>query len=212
VFNILEVLFALTERSDGSFVFTFGNASEIREKIAELNKQKLVPEGVGEEEGVSVLESDDGVEQLSNEDDSNLGGEIESSSTVVVGVADQNFPLESENESSIVLDSETESETPVINDLQVIDKHFKLDSAEDGDGQHGICNKGVAAAVVEHNVVPSVSKEEHSQVDSHKEEIVISTVSPAESDVFSDPSSGPSLETEEKEEGDILTYVVSVSP
>jgi len=201
-------LFALTEHPDGSFVFTFGNASEIREKIAELNKQKLVREDVVEEEGVSVLESDDGVEQLSNGDDSNLGGEIKSSSTVVVDVADQNLPLlESENKSSVVLDSEPESETPVINDLQIIDTHFKLDSAEDGDGQHGICNEDVAAAVVEHNVVLSVSKKD-SQVDSHKE-VVVSTVSPAESDVFSDMSSGPSMEVEEKAEGDILTYVVS---
>jgi hypothetical protein len=210
LFIILEDLFALTEHPDGSFVFTFGNASEIREKIAELNKQKLMPEGVVEEEGVGVLASDDGVEQLSNEDDSNLRGDIESSSTVVVGVADQNPPLlESENESSVVLDSEPESETPVINDLQVIDKHFKLDSVDDSDDQHGVCSEDVAAAAVEHNVVPSVSEEEDSQVGSHKEEVIVSTVSPAESDVFSDLSSVPSLETEEKEEGDILTYVVS---
>lgn len=190
-------------------MFTFGNASEIREKIAELNKQKLVPEGVVEEEGVSVLVSDDGVEILSNEDDSNLGGEIESSSTVVVDVADQNpLLLESENESSVVLDSEPESETPVINDLQVIDKHFKLDSVEDGDGQHGVCSEDVDASVVEHNVV---SEGEDSQVDSHKEEVVVSTVSPAESDVFSDLSSGASLEVEEKKEGRRLTLKLLIS-
>jgi anti-anti-sigma regulatory factor len=40
----------LTEHSDGSFVFTFENASELKEKIAELKKQKLVIdlEGVDE--------------------------------------------------------------------------------------------------------------------------------------------------------------------
>jgi hypothetical protein len=193
----------LTERSDGSFVFTFGNASEFKEMIAELNKQKLVtdPEGV-DEGGVSVLLSDDGVEKLSNEDDnSNLGEEIESSSTVVVAVADQNSQLlVSENESSVVLDSYPESETHVINDLQIIDKDLKLDLVEDGDdSQHGICSEDVAS---EPNVVSSVSR-----VDSHKE-VAVSTVSP-ESDVFSDHSSGTTEEVEEKEEGGILVYVMS---
>jgi hypothetical protein len=198
----------LTERSDGSFVFTFGNASEFKEMIAELNTQKLVtdPEGV-DEGGVSVLLSDDGVEKLTNEDDnSNLGEEIESSSTVVVAVADQNSQLlVSENESSVVLDSYPESETHVINDLQIIDKHLKLDSVEDGDdGQHGICSEDVAA---EPNVVSSVSKEEDSKDDSLKE-VVVSTVSP-ESDEFSDHSSGTTEEVEEKEEGEVLVYVMS---
>jgi hypothetical protein len=192
----------LTERSDGSFVFTFGNASEFKEMIAELNKQKLVtdPEGV-DEGGVSVMLSDDGVEKLSNEDDnSNLGEEIESSSTVVVAVADQNSQLlVSENESGVVLDSYPESET------QIIDKDLKLDLVEDGDdGQHGICSEDVAS---EPNVVSSVSKEEDSRVDSHKE-VAVSTVSP-ESDVFSDHSSGTTEEVEEKEEGGILVYVMS---
>lgn len=180
-------------------MFRFGNASEIREMIAELNQQKLVEENV-EEVGFSALVSD-GVEKLTNEDDGNLGEEIESSSTVVVAVADQNPHLfVSEKESVVVLDSDLV--TPVINDLQKVDGHLKLDSVEDGDCQNGICSEDVA----EPNVVPSVSKEDY-RVDSYKE-VVVSTVSP-ESDMFSDLSSRASMEVEEKEEGDILAYVVS---
>lgn len=170
-------------------MFTFGNASEIREMVDELNEQKLVPEGVIEEGGVGVgvLLSDDGVEKLTNEDDSNLGEEIE------FAVGDQNPQLlVSEDESSVVL----ESETPVINDLQ------KIDSVEDGDdGRRAICSQDAAEATD----FPSVSKE-GSRVDS-LDEVGVSTVSPVEFDVVSDLSSGASLEVEE-EEGDILACVV----
>lgn len=180
-------------------MFTFGNASEIREVVDELNKQKLVPEGVIEEGGVGVLLSDDGVEKLRNEDDSNLGEENESCSTVVVAVADQSPQLlESEDESSVV----PERETPAINDLQKNDKSLMLDSVEDGDdGHHAVCSEDVA----EPTGFLNVSKED-SRVDS-LEKVGVSTVSPLESDVISDLSSGASLEVEEKE-GDILAYVV----
>lgn len=173
-------------------MFRFGSASEIREKIGDLEQEKPVHEGV-EEGGARALLS---VEKLSNEVGHNLVEETESSSSiVVVGVADQNPQLLVNEKESFVLDDDPE--TPVINDSQKFDRHLRLDSVEDGDGHHGITSEDVAA---ESNVVPGVS-EEDSQVDSHKA-VVVSTVS-LEKDMFSYPSSGASGEGEEKEEGDI---------
>lgn len=193
LFNMLELLFNLAECSDGSFIFKFGNASEIRENIGELDQQKLVSEVVEEvEEGGVRASLREGVEKLRNEDDYKLGDEIESSSVVIVGVADQNSRLLVTEEESAVLDSDLD--TIVIND-----RHLKLDSVEDGDGLLGILGEDVAAESV---------SEEDSQVDSHKE-VVDSTVSP-DSDVLFDLSNGASgyEEVEEKEGGDILAYVV----
>ncbi|TKY71447.1 phosphatase 2C 71 [Spatholobus suberectus] len=182
-----------TELSDGSFVFRFGNASEIGEKLDELEKEKLAREGVVEEgkAGVRALVSES-VEKVNTEVDRTLGDEIESYSSVVVGVADQNPQILVNEKESVVLDSD--SGTPVINDSQKIDRHLKMDSVEDGDGQHGILSEDVGAGC---NSVPSVS-EEDSELDSHQE-VVVSTVA-AELDVVSDPSTGTSGEVEEEEE------------
>lgn len=196
--NKIELLLILAECSDGSFIFKFGNASEIRENLGELDQNKLVREVVEEVEegGVRALLKE-GVEKVRNEDDRKLGEEIESSSVVIVGVADPNSQLLVTEEESAVLDSDLD--TIVINDSQKNDRHLKLDSVEDGDGLHGILGENVAAESV---------SEEDSQFDSHKE-VVDSTVSP-DSGVLSDLSNSASgyEEVEEKEEGDILAYVV----
>ncbi|XP_061363264.1 probable protein phosphatase 2C BIPP2C1 [Gastrolobium bilobum] len=212
-------LLSSTECSDGSFVFRFGNASEIRdnrEGVEEGGKagvRTLKSEGVeklnievdhnsgediesscegveeGGKAGARTLKSK-GVEKLNIEVDHYSGEEIESSSIVVVGVADQNPQLLVNDKESVVLDND--SETPVINDSLNIDRHLMLDSVDDGDGQHEILSEEVAA---ECNGVPSVSQED-SEVDSHKE-VVVSTVT-LESDVFTDPISCASGEVEEK--------------
>lgn len=221
-----------TEHSDGSFLFRFASASEIKEKLDELkkekklealnkkkklealnkkkkshalNKKKLAREGVVEEgeAGVPALVSES-IEKLNTEVDRTLGDEIESSSSVVVGVADQD-PQILVNEKEGVLDSDTE--TPVIDDSEKNDEHLKLDLVEDGDGdgKHGIPSEDVDA---EGNGVPSASKED-SKPDSHQE-AVVSTVA-AESDVVSDLNSGASAEIEEEEEGRRLTLKLLIS-
>ncbi|KAG4948266.1 hypothetical protein JHK84_041714 [Glycine max] len=193
-----------TEHSDGSFVFRFASANEIREQLDELNKKKksdalnkkkkkLAREGVLEEgkAGVRALVSES-VKKLNTEVDRTLGGEIESSSTVVVGVADQNPQLLLNEKEGDVLDSD--SGPPVTNDLQKIDRHLKLDSVEDGDGQRGISSEDVGT---ESNGVPSAS-EADSELDSHRE-AVVSTVA-TEADVVSDLKSDAFAEVEEEEE------------
>ncbi|RDX58142.1 putative protein phosphatase 2C 71 [Mucuna pruriens] len=209
-----------TEHSDGTIVFRFGSASEIREKLDELNKKKkldelnkkkkldalnkkkkvdalnkkkLARESVVEEgkAGVRALVSES-VENLNTKVDRALGDEIESSSTVVVGVADQNPQLLVNEKEGVVLDSD--SGTPVINDSQKINRHLKLDLVEDSDGKHGVLSEDVGA---ECNGVLNAS-EEDSELDSHQE-VVVSTVAP-ESDVVSDLNSGASAEVEEEEE------------
>ncbi|XP_019440365.1 PREDICTED: probable protein phosphatase 2C 62 isoform X1 [Lupinus angustifolius] len=148
--------------SDGSVVFRFGNATEIREKLAELDRQKLACEDVHEEDkaGVSALLSE-GVETLNTEVDHNSGEGIESYSVAVVGDADQNLQR-SVNESGSVV-NDTESETNVINDSQKVDRHLKLNPDEDV--QHGNLNEDVAA---EGNDILSVS-----EADSENESVVI---------------------------------------
>ncbi|KRH10513.1 hypothetical protein GLYMA_15G052300v4 [Glycine max] len=193
-----------TEHSDGSFVFRFASANEIREQLDELNKKKksdalnkkkkkLAREGVLEEgkAGVRALVSES-VKKLNTEVDRTLGGEIESSSTVVVDVADQNPQLLLNEKEGDVLDSD--SGPPVTNDLQKIDRHLKLDSVEDGDGQRGISSEDVGT---ESNGVPSAS-EADSELDSHRE-AVVSTVA-TEADVVSDLKSDAFAEVEEEEE------------
>lgn len=228
---IVELLVILAEHSDGSFLFRFASASEIKEKLDELkkekklealnkkkklealnkkeklealNKKKLAREGVVEEgeAGVQALVSES-IEKLNTEVDRTLGDGIESSSTVVVGVADQDPQILVNEKEGVVLDSDTE--TPVIDDSQKNDEHLKLDLAEDGDGdgKHGIPSEDVDA---KGNGVPSASKED-SKLDSHQE-AVVSTVA-AESDVVSDLNSGASAEIEEEEEGDVVSYLVS---
>lgn len=202
----------LAEHSDGSFVFRFASANEIREQLDELNKKKksdalnkkkkkLAREGVLEEgkAGVRALVSES-VKKLNTEVDRTLGGEIESSSTVVVGVADQNPQLLLNEKEGDVLDSD--SGPPVTNDLQKIDRHLKLDSVEDGDGQRGISSEDVGT---ESNGVPSAS-EADSELDSHRE-AVVSTVA-TEADVVSDLKSDAFAEVEEEEEGDVVAYLV----
>ena len=208
--STLELFVILAVCSDGSVLFRFGNASEIREKVAELDQQKLASEGVeeGGEAGARALLSE-GVEKLDTEVNHNLVEEIESSSTEVVGVADQNLQLPVNEKKSVVLDND--SETAVINDSQEIDRQLMLDSVEDvqhgviseEDVQHGIVSEDVAA---EGDDVPSVS-EEDSEADNHKE-IVVSTAT-SESDMISELHSVASGEVEEKEEGDIVAYLVS---
>ncbi|KAH1207942.1 putative protein phosphatase 2C 71 [Glycine max] len=201
-----------TEHSDGSFVFRFASANEIREQLDELNKKKksdalnkkkkkLAREGVLEEgkAGVRALVSES-VKKLNTEVDRTLGGEIESSSTVVVDVADQNPQLLLNEKEGDVLDSD--SGPPVTNDLQKIDRHLKLDSVEDGDGQRGISSEDVGT---ESNGVPSAS-EADSELDSHRE-AVVSTVA-TEADVVSDLKSDAFAEVEEEEEGDVVAYLV----
>ncbi|KAK7302510.1 hypothetical protein RJT34_13400 [Clitoria ternatea] len=243
-----------TEHSDGSFIFRFANATEIREKLAELEKEKLARESVeeGGKVGVKALLSES-IENLNTAVDHDVGDEksvensnteidhdqrrksveslnlvdesveilntgsssavvvdvadqdpqlvvneeesveilnIESSVAVVVGVADQDPQLPINEEESVVLD------TPAIDDSKKIDRHLKLDSVEDADGQQGILSEDVAD---ESNVAPSVS-EEHSEIDGH-DKAVISTVTP-ESDTFSDLNSAASEEVEEEKEAD----------
>ncbi|KAF1895363.1 hypothetical protein Lal_00044013 [Lupinus albus] len=147
---------------DGSIVFRFGNATEIREKLAELDREKLACEDVHDEgkAGVSALLSE-GVETLNTEVDHNSGEGIESFSVALVSVADQNLQ-HSMNESGSVV-NDTDSETNVINDSQKVDRHLKLNSDEFG--QHGNLNEDVAA---EGNDILSVS-----EADSENESVVI---------------------------------------
>ncbi|XP_047159585.1 probable protein phosphatase 2C 71 isoform X2 [Vigna umbellata] len=205
-----------TEHSDGTFLFQFATASEIRQKLDELNKKKkadelnkkkksialnkkkkvdtlnkkkLAPEVVVEESkaGVRALVSDS-VEELNIGDYRPSEYEIESSATVVVTVADQQSLLPVKEEESVVLNSD--SGTPVIKD-----RHLKLDSVEDGDGNQGILSEDIG---VEINGFLSAS-EEDSKLDT-PQETVVSTVAP-ESDGFSDLKSGASAEVEEDEAG-----------
>ncbi|TKY53174.1 phosphatase 2C 62 [Spatholobus suberectus] len=115
---------------DRIFVFRFGNASEIREKLDALDKEKLACEGVVEKgkAGVRGLLGEI-VEKLKTEVDRTCGDEIESSSTAVV-VVDQNPQLLVNEKESVVLDS---------------DQDGKLDSVEDGDDHHGILTEDVGA-------------------------------------------------------------------
>ncbi|KAL2342114.1 hypothetical protein Fmac_010054 [Flemingia macrophylla] len=178
-----------TQRSDGSFLFRFGNAREIREKLDELNREKLSRENI-EEEGKAVLVSES-VEKFSPEVDRSLGDEIKSSSTVIVCVANQNPQvLVNEKEDDL---SFNDSGTPVINDSQRVNRQLKLDSAEDGGGQHGILGDDVGAKC-------NVLIEENSELVSHQD-AVVSTIAP-ESDVVSDLNSGAYTEVEEEEKGD----------
>ncbi|BAT86856.1 protein phosphatase 2C [Vigna angularis] len=205
-----------TEHSDGTFLFQFATASEIRQKLDELNKKKkadelnkkkksialnkkkkvdtlnrkkLSPEVVVEESkaGVRTLVSDS-VEELNIGDYRPSEYEIESSATVVVTVADQQSLLPVKEEESVVLNSD--SRNPVIKD-----RHLKLDSVEDGDGNQGILSEDIG---VEINGFLSAS-EEDSKLDT-PQETVVSTVAP-ESDGFSDLKSGASAEVEEDEAG-----------
>ncbi|CAL0334345.1 unnamed protein product [Lupinus luteus] len=145
--------------SDGSVVFRFGNATEIREKLAELDQQKLACEDVHEEDkaGVSALLSE-GVETLNTEVDRNFGEGIESYS---VADADQLLQCSGNESESVVND--IDSEPNVINDSQKVDRHLKLNSDEDV--QHGILNEDVAA---EGNDILSVS-----EADSENQSVVI---------------------------------------
>nr|XP_007148424.1 hypothetical protein PHAVU_006G207400g [Phaseolus vulgaris]ESW20418.1 hypothetical protein PHAVU_006G207400g [Phaseolus vulgaris] len=205
-----------TEHSDGTFVFRFGTASEIRQHLDELNrkkktdelkkkkksdalnkkkkldasnKKKLAREGVVEEDkaGVRALVSD-GVEKLNTDVYRTLEDDVESSSTVVVSVADQHSLLPVKEKESVVLNSDYGS--PVIND-----RHLKLDSVEDGDGHQEIFSEDIGA---ECNGFLSAS-EEDSELDSDQE-AVVSTVAP-ESDAVSALKSGASAEVEEDEAG-----------
>ncbi|KAK7331700.1 hypothetical protein VNO80_28437 [Phaseolus coccineus] len=205
-----------TEHSDGTFVFRFGTASEIRQQLDELNKKKktdewkkkkksdalnkkkkldasnkkkLAREGVVEEDKASVRALvSDGVEKLNTDVYRTSGDEIESSSTVVVSVADQHSLLPVKEKESIVLNSDYGS--PVIND-----RHLKLDSVEDGDGHQEIFSEDIGA---ECNGFLSAS-EEDSELDNHQE-AVVSTVVP-ESDAVSALKSGAAAEVEEHEAG-----------
>ncbi|XP_027365128.1 probable protein phosphatase 2C 71 isoform X3 [Abrus precatorius] len=152
-----------TECSDGSFVFRFGNASEIRERIDELGKEKLTREGVeeGGKAGVRTL-LDEGVEK-NVEVDHNLGEEAESSSNLVVGVADRNSQLPVNEKESVV--SDNDSETPVIDDSQNIDGYSKLDSVEDGDDQHEILKEDVDPDVFSDQNSDSGEAEEEEEAD-----------------------------------------------
>ncbi|KAJ1399342.1 hypothetical protein SESBI_30443 [Sesbania bispinosa] len=165
-----------TESFDGSFVFWFGNASEIREKMGELAQEKLTRETV-DEGGVKALLSDS-VEKVNSEVDHNLGGEIESSSIATIAIVDNNPQLLVNEKQSVVLDND--SETPLINDSRKIDRHLELDSVEDG--EHGILSEDTTDKC---NRVTSASKKE-SQVDDDKV-VVVSTVIPeSNSDILSD--------------------------
>ncbi|XP_020222293.1 probable protein phosphatase 2C 62 isoform X2 [Cajanus cajan] len=176
-----------TERSDGSFVFRFANASEIREKLDELNREKLARESI-EKEGKAVLVSES-VEKLNTEVDRTLGDESEFSSTVVVGVADQNHQILVNEKEGVI--SYSDSGTPVINDSQKVNRQLKLDSVEDGDGQHGILGEDVGAEC------NSVLVEDGSELVSYQE-AVVSTVA-SEFDVVSDLNSGAYANVEEEE-------------
>ncbi|XP_047159587.1 probable protein phosphatase 2C 71 isoform X3 [Vigna umbellata] len=160
-----------------------------KKKVDTLNKKKLAPEVVVEESkaGVRALVSDS-VEELNIGDYRPSEYEIESSATVVVTVADQQSLLPVKEEESVVLNSD--SGTPVIKD-----RHLKLDSVEDGDGNQGILSEDIG---VEINGFLSAS-EEDSKLDT-PQETVVSTVAP-ESDGFSDLKSGASAEVEEDEAG-----------
>ncbi|XP_014518862.1 probable protein phosphatase 2C 62 isoform X2 [Vigna radiata var. radiata] len=205
-----------TEHSDGTFLFQFATASEIRQKLDELNKKKkadelnkkkksialnkkkkldtltkkkLAPEVVVEESkaGVRALVSDS-VEESNTGVYRPSGYEIESSPTVVVSVADQESLLPVKEEESVVLNSD--SGNPVINN-----RYLKLDSVEDGDGNQGILSEDIGT---ECNGFLSAS-EEDSKLDT-RQEAVVSTVVP-ESDGFSDLKSDASAEVEEEEAG-----------
>lgn len=217
------LLVILTEHSDGTFLFQFATASEIRQKLDELNKKKkadelnkkkksialnkkkkldtlnkkkLAPEVVVEESkaGVRALVSDS-VEESNTGVYRPSGYEIESSPTVVVSVADQESLLPVKEEESAVLNSD--SGNPVINN-----RHLKLDSVEDGDGNQGILSEDIGT---ECNGFLSAS-EEDSKLDT-RQKAVVSTVVP-ESDGFSDLKSDASAEVEE-EEGDVVAYLMS---
>ncbi|KAK7328168.1 hypothetical protein VNO77_22265 [Canavalia gladiata] len=189
-------IISVTECEDGSFLFRFGKASEIRDKREELDKEKLAREGVekGGKAGDRAVLSES-VEKLNSEEDGhNLEEEIESSSIVAARVSDQ-IPQHLMNEKeSVALGND--SETPVINDSQKVDRHLKLDTVEDGDDEQGNLDEDVAD---ECNGVPSVSKED-SELDS-REEVVGSTVAP-ESDMLSDLNNDASGKVEEEEEAD----------
>ncbi|RYQ82708.1 hypothetical protein Ahy_B10g101279 isoform B [Arachis hypogaea] len=180
-----------TECSDGSVVFQFANASEVRKRMAELEQEKLAREAVEKvgEAGPALLS--EGVEKLNTEVDHNLVEEIESSSTVVVSLANRNLQLPVNEEESNVLYNV--SKAAVISDENEIDGNLMLDSGEDV--QHGISSKDVAA---EGNDVPSLS-EEDSETDNQKE--VVSTVTP-ESDIIPGLNSHASGEVEEVKEVD----------
>jgi len=209
------------EHSNGTFVFQFATASEIRQKLDELNKKKkadelnkkkkadalnkkkkldalnkkkLAREGVVEEgkAGVGALVSD-GVEKLNTDVYRTSGDDIESSSTVVVSVADQHSLLPVNEEESV----NSYSGSPVISD-----RDLKLDSLEDGDGHQEVLSEDIGA---ECNGSLSVS-EEDSELDCHQE-AVVSTVA-LKSDAVSYLKSGASAEVEE-EEGDAVSYLVS---
>ncbi|XP_057739300.1 probable protein phosphatase 2C 62 isoform X2 [Arachis stenosperma] len=180
-----------TECSDGSVVFQFANASEVRKRMAELEQEKLAREAVEKvgEAGPALLS--EGVEKLNTEIDHNLVEEIESSSTVVVSVANRNLQLAVNEEESNVLYNV--SKAAVISDENEIDGNLMLDSGEDV--QHGISSEDVAA---EGNDVPSLS-EEDSETDNQKE--VVSTVTP-ESRIIPGLNSHASGEVEEVKEVD----------
>ncbi|KAL1336261.1 hypothetical protein HN51_030653 [Arachis hypogaea] len=180
-----------TECSDGSVVFQFANASEVRKRMAELEQEKLAREAVEKvgEAGPALLS--EGVEKLNTEVDHNLVEEIESSSTVVVSVANRNLQLPVNEEESNVLYNV--SKAAVISDENEIDGNLMLDSGEDV--HHGISSEDVAA---EGNDVPSLS-EEDSETDNQKE--VVSTVTP-ESDIIPGLNSHASGEVEEVKEVD----------
>ncbi|XP_027933449.1 probable protein phosphatase 2C BIPP2C1 isoform X2 [Vigna unguiculata] len=203
-----------TEHSNGTFLFQFATASEIRQKLDELNKKKKADELNKKKKSIAlnkkkkldtlnkkklasevvVEESKAGVRALVSESVEELntgvyhpsGDEIESSSTVVVSVADQQSLLPVKEKESVVLNSD--SGNPVIND-----RHVKL---EDGDGS----NQGVLSEDIgtECNGFLSAS-EEDSKLDTHQE-AVVSSVAP-ESDAVSDLKSGVSVEVEEDEAG-----------
>ncbi|MED6204659.1 hypothetical protein PIB30_010773 [Stylosanthes scabra] len=189
------------ECSDGSVVFNFASASEIRKRMAELEQEKLASEGVEEvgEAGPTLLS--EGVEKLNTEVHHNVVEEIESSSTVVlVGLADRNFQLPVNEEENEVLDNV--SKAGVTSDEHEIDGHLMLDPVEDV--QHRISSEDVAPVG---NDVPSVS-EEDSETDNQKE-VVVSTVTP-ESDMIPDLNSLASGEVEVKE-GRSLTLKLLLS-
>ncbi|KAK7246768.1 hypothetical protein RIF29_41638 [Crotalaria pallida] len=146
--------------SDGSVVFRFGNASEIREKVAELDQEKLACEDE-HEAGVRALLSE-GVENLNTDVDHNLGVEIDSSAIAVVGVAYQNLQQYVNEKESIGFDSD--SKTNVIIDSQKVDLQLELNSAKVG--QHGVLSEDVAARGC--NDVLGVSEE-----DSEKESFAL---------------------------------------
>ncbi|KAJ1434946.1 PPM-type phosphatase domain [Sesbania bispinosa] len=196
-------LLTSTVCSDGSFVFRFGNASEIREKIDELAQEKLARETV-EEGGVKALLSDS-VEKVNNGVDHNLGEEIESSSIAAVAIADDNPQLLVNEKQSVVLDNDPE--TPVINDSRKIDRRLELDSVEDG--EQGILSEDAAD---ECNDVPSVSEEEP-QVDGHNVVAVSIVIPESNSDILSDQNSDAAGEVDEKiDDGHKVVVVSTVTP